>query len=284
MKKNRYTSQKKLEVAALGAGCVMVLVLAAVFISSGGMERLTHILAVNNIDGTTQTAVNWGCVFGYDCGNPPSGQAYSIYQIGASSVNVPPGTAVTLTAVAYNFVSDQATFNLWYSWCGFSGSSCTVKASTGGASTTLVTAAPYYCGPYAPSCPDQYLQKTMVVNPTQTTTYMLCSNYYGQINNEEDEEEEQDEDHRGYAYGVTCPKITVTVADACPISSFSSPWNTNSYLIYGGGVGSVSPPGGGRYCVRNYSGAALFNPVATAAEWNSFAARAPAISVGVVAY
>jgi hypothetical protein len=85
----------------------------------------------------------------------------------------------------------------------------------------------------------------------------------------------------GSSEGNGSNSLTVVPGASCAVSSFSSPWNSASYLIYSGGQGSISNC---RYCVTNYSGAALFIPMATAAEWNNFVARAAALSVGIVAY
>ena len=82
---------------------------------------------------------------------------------------------------------------------------------------------------------------------------------------------------QGYQYAY------VTPVSACSVASFGSPWNSNSYLIYSGGRGSISN-WYGRYCVTNYSGNAIFIPMATPGEWNNFAAQAPNIGVGIVGY
>lgn len=79
----------------------------------------------------------------------------------------------------------------------------------------------------------------------------------------------------GYTY--------VTVSPSCTASSFGSPWNGNSYLIYSGGNGSISN-WYGRYCVHNYSGSAIYIPMATPTEWNNFVARASAIGIGITSY
>jgi len=50
-----------------------------------------------------------------------------------------------------------------------------------------------------------------------------------------------------------------------------------------GGQGSISN-WYGRYCVHNYSGNAIFIPMATPTEWNDFAAMKAALNVGIVSY
>ena len=77
--------------------------------------------------------------------------------------------------------------------------------------------------------------------------------------------------------------VTLYPSDPCPVSNFGSPWNSNSYLIYSGGRGSISN-WYGRYCVTNYSGNAIYIPMATPTEWNNFFARASAIGIGISSY
>lgn len=86
--------------------------------------------------------------------------------------------------------------------------------------------------------------------------------------------------HNGTSSGTT--NITVTPT-SCASSNFGSPWNSNSYLIYSGGQGSISN-WYGRYCLTNYSGSAIYIPMSTPTEWNDFVARASAIGIGIVSY
>ena len=76
----------------------------------------------------------------------------------------------------------------------------------------------------------------------------------------------------------------LTIEVPCPWSNFESPWNANaSYLIRAGGVGSVTNSNG-RFCIRNYSSNAIFIPMNSIAEWNSFNASASGLGVGVSAF
>jgi hypothetical protein len=86
----------------------------------------------------------------------------------------------------------------------------------------------------------------------------------------------------GSSEGSGGTSITVYPTD-CSASNFGSPWNSNSYLIYSGGRGTISN-WYGRYCLTNYSGSHIYIPMATPTEWNNFVSRASALGVGIVSY
>lgn len=140
---------------------------------------------------------------------------------------------------------------------------CNVYGPTITASTPGVTCFAGSCWKYIPGVNGSYT--TGPINGSYTYT-ISCVNGDG-----------------GGGGGSGSANITVVPGTACVVSSFSSPWNSNSYLIYSGGKGSISN-WYGRYCVTNYSGSSFYIPMATPTEWNNFSSRAPALNIGIVAY
>ena len=76
------------EIAAMCGGMAL-LVMAAVFISGGGIERLNGVLASSHITPNSQTACTWGV---FDCYN-----SSQIYSFTASPNPPPPGSNVTIS-------------------------------------------------------------------------------------------------------------------------------------------------------------------------------------------
>lgn len=220
-----------------------LLIMLAVFIAGGGTAQIGHSIALNGISPSSQTAGVFPCSWFGNC--PPATTWY--YSLVASQTSITPGQQVQLV---YTAGASQASGGS-EGWCPPSGN------LDGSPATCSLT------GFGAVYTSDATRSGTVYVYPTTTSTYTFCSVI-------------------GNSYSG-CQSVTIIVVAACTVSSFGSPWNSNSYLIYSGGVGSISN-WYGRYCVTNYSGNAIFIPMATPGEWNNFAAQAPAIGVGIVGY
>ena len=312
-----------MEIAGL-CSAAMLLTVAAVFIGQGGMTKVNHLLAVAHILPESQTACVFPCNNGaYDMEalTPMQGGVavstvqpgttvywqYIASTYGANTFNLECAGSQSGLSNACSVALGAG--NVW--------GSCTNPYYTGG--TTCLSWTYTYdkfgnmtasCNQYdtpvyhpAANCgnADAYIQGdtcygasggiypnyscpgyhgnpygTMPITAPSTPgtyTYYFCSYYLLHANS-----------YNGNLTPLSCLGTNLTVAAACPVNgSFGSPWNSNSYLIYSGGVGSISN-WYGRYCVTNYSGSAIFIPMATPGEWNDFAAQAPAIGVGIVGY
>lgn len=290
-KKNKKLEHKHLlELAAACAGA-MLLIFAALFISGGGVARLEHSIAINGISPGSLIATIFPCsYFGY-CYAP------IVVNPGMSVSNAAPTPGSTVTA--YPTVSSSGASGQCYQYqyggeygagwnqygtggdwlctcvggdqdgsivaCGTGGSQCD---STVPAYTTGTTAVGGYTQIWTNGGPIP-AWTTLPVTQAGTTYTVLNYCFFANV---------------GYQTGGASATITpVNPAPTCPVSSFGSPWSSSSYLIYSGGRGSISN-WYGRYCVTNYSGSAIFIPMATPTEWNNFSAAAAGIGVGIVAY
>jgi hypothetical protein len=174
-----------LEVAGMCAG-FMALILIAVFISQGGMAKVNNFLAVNHIAPGSQTAVNWGCVFGYSCDS--SSYQFVFYLQGNGYTNSTPAYAP----------GSQVALN-WAAYAVFSGTPAGVCApSKGGAGDCSITPT---VGTFSPTGAQS---GTFYVYPTVTTTYTLYSQF-ASVN----------------GYGTTA--VTVNVAPLTPTCSLAPP-------------------------------------------------------------
>lgn len=195
------------------------------------------------------------------------------------------GSSIALLLMLAVFVS-LGIPNTVYAWIIYI--TATYTPVTTGGYTTISWSAPTsdYCYIFGPTLPcvlnksgTAYICSQYVAGPNGSvytgpingaTTYTFsCTNVSGGV---------------GSSQGDGSASLTVTpTAPSCPVSSFGSPWNTTSYLIYSGGQGSISN-WYGRYCVHNYSASAIFIPMATPTEWNNFNASAPSLNVGISTY
>jgi|GEM_PF-5216017 len=262
-KAKKLTHKQSKEIAAFCGG-VALLLLVAGFIAGGGTARIEHSIAVNGISPTSLTAGVFPCSWDNSCPLTPGTYVQSIAPV---SQTIAPGQPATIYWDSYACGSLGCAGNCWdlATWGNSMGTDgiCSMAANApvtqaGNMIPTMVVNDPGEARGVGTG------QNIYTAYPAVTTTYYLCSSLMERV-------------------GYPCLASTVTVAAACPVSSFGSPWNSTSYLIYSGGVGSISN-WYGRYCVTNYSGSAIFIPMATPTEWNDFAARAPALNVGIVGY
>jgi hypothetical protein len=162
-----------LEVAGMCAGA-MALILAAVFISQGGMAKVSHFLAINTIAPGSLTADVFPCGWFGDCTDTISGT----YALTANTTSITYGQPVTLALANYG-VQQPA---------GYYTEGC--KAPTGVPEYDMY----YNCTltgvgqVYGPSCDGGIYTYThltqgchfwyLTVYPTQTTTYTFSATAY----------------------------------------------------------------------------------------------------------
>jgi hypothetical protein len=143
------------EIASLSAAA-MILIFAAVFVADGGMTKINHLLAINHVTSGSQTAINWGCTFGYSCDNATQ----VIYYIQAngyanSTPSYPPGSAITLT-----WAASEVNGGLIAHGCIGGIATCTLNPTPG-------------------AFTDPNVSGTFTVYPTVTTTYSFYSTSIG---------------------------------------------------------------------------------------------------------
>jgi hypothetical protein len=218
-----------LEIAGLCAAA-MLLVFAAVFVGSGGMGRINHLLATNHITSVSQT----GSVF------PSNNTSYSLVGLYNLQNNVYPGTSVTWVwnAGTYGantfsqvcFGSDNGNYECQvqpnsppsFPLSGSSGNVDLDRYSCQNGGYCNGFGASGGSTPVGSGYPGGYVILTAPATGG-TYTYYFCSYWI---------------EHK-YGSAAGCASNSLTVVDPCPAASFGSPWNSTSYLIYSGGVGSI---------------------------------------------
>jgi hypothetical protein len=231
------------ELAGFSAA-MMILIFAAVFVSSSEIKNL-HLTA--HFKTSTQTAgFNVGCALGFSCGN--DSQAYGLT---SDISSVQSGGSVTLTWTSWYY---QTTGNTYTGQCNENGDQthsilitapCSITPEVG--SWGLTTA----------------LSGTFVVHPTvNPTTYTFCSYWF-----------------QSQGYGCPTVIVTVTVPDNCPAISTPS----GAGLLVGPGVHNVVGAGQD-FCVNNQTGNTYFVSTISSTDINTFKAAAQGYLSSSVSY
>jgi hypothetical protein len=261
-----------LEIAGLSAS-VMLLVFGAVFVGSGGMSRINHLLAVAHIIPGSQTA----SVF------PSNSTSYSLvglYFAQGQASTVGPGASVqwvwnagtyganTFSQACFGSNNSNYQCNLGtsavYSWPLPSGSGnidAYLPCSSGGfCNYTSVSGGNSFTGV---GYPGGYITLTA---PTSggTYTYYMCSYWI---------------EHK-YGAGAGCASQNLTVlSDNCP----ATPTAVSGGLQVPPGTYHVVSQGND-FCVTNNSGKYMFVPANSATELNNFKSATQGYLSGTAAY
>jgi hypothetical protein len=165
-KKIKKLSHKHLLEIAVSCAAAMLLIFAAVFVGSGGMSRINHLLALDQIIPGSQIASIFPCSWFGDC------QQFGVYSLGFTPVSqtIAPGGSATLYWVGYDTGTGGTAGDCFQPAGRSSIEVCNINA---GAPDTTYTTGIVMAGTGALGTG---LDATpYVVSPANTTTYYFCS-------------------------------------------------------------------------------------------------------------